>query len=135
MYSRFVMFALGLAVISGCGESKPKGDLPPLHPTKGQVLRGGQSVAGGSLQFEADPPIADVTLSAEVKADGTFEVSTLHTQSQKKATGAPAGTYRVTYMPNYGDQTAGPNPMPNELKEKVTIKEGPNDLTLELGKK
>jgi hypothetical protein len=128
---------LGLAVALGCDSGKPKGDLPPLHPTKGRVVRGGQPVSGGSLQLQPDPAVPNVTVTAEVKPDGTFEVQTLHTQSQKKAAGAPVGTYRATYMPALGDQTqgAGANPTPVSPAQTYTIKEGPNELTIELGKK
>lgn len=127
--------ALGLALLIGCTAGKPKGDLPPLHPAKGKVVRAGQPVAGGMVRFQPEPDIPDVVVNAEVKPDGTFELQTLHAVSQKKAGGAPAGTYRVTYYPNLGDQTQGPNPAPVTPAQKYTITEGPNDLTVEVGKK
>src|SRR5262245_41723556 len=126
---------VGLVVLFGCDGGKPKGELPQLHPAKGKVVRGGQPVTGGSLRFFADPDDPDVVIGGEVKLDGTFKLQTMHAQSQKKATGAPAGTYRVTYHPPLGDQTAGPNPAPVEVPQPQTIQAGSNDLTIEVGKK
>ena len=127
--------AFGLALLIGCDGSKPGGDLPALHPARGKVVRGSEPVGGGTVRFFADPDNPDVVTSAEVKTDGTFELQTMHAQSQKKATGAPAGTYRVTYYPLLGDQTAGPNPAPVEVAQKQTIQAGQNDLTIDVGKK
>jgi len=132
---RTLGLAAALAVLVGCDGSKPTGDLPPLHPAKGKVVRGSEPVRGGTVRFFADPDNPDVVLNAEVKPDGTFELQTLHAQSQKKATGAPAGTYRVTYYPPLADQTAGPNPAPIEVAQKQTIQAGANDLTINVGKK
>ena len=127
--------ALGLVVLFGCDGSKPKGELPPLHPATGKVVRGGQPVTGGSLRLQADPEDPDVVVTAEVKPDGSFELQTMHAQSQKRGPGAPAGTYRVTYFPPMGDQTAGPTPEPVEVRQPQTIQAGQNSLTIDLGKK
>ena len=48
------LLVIGLAVLVGC-DDKPKGDLPPLHPAKGKVVRGGQPVNGGSVRFQMEP--------------------------------------------------------------------------------
>ena len=79
--------------------------------------------------------VLDLVVGGEVNTDGTFELNTMHAQSMKKAAGAPVGNYKVTYFPPLGDQTAGPNPAPIELPNTFTIKEGPNDISVEVGKK
>jgi hypothetical protein len=132
---RTLALVLGLALAAGCDNGKPKGDLPPLHPAKGKVVRAGQPVAGGLVRFHADPDDPDVIVNADVAADGTFELHTLHALSQKRGTGAPAGTYRVVYFAAMGNQTEGLPAGPIELPQKQTIQAGNNDLTLELGKK
>ena len=126
-----------IVVLAGCDTSKPKAELPPLHPTTGKVVRNGQPAGAGSLQFDPEPALADVRVSAEVRKDGTFEVSTLHTPSGKKATGAPVGVYKATFMPALGDQATGAVAVPTPVTpgETYTIREGKNELTIEIGKK
>ena len=126
---------LGLAVALGCTSDKPTGDLPALHPVKGKVVRGGTPVNGGSVRFHPDPEDLDLVVGGEVQSDGSFELHTQHAQSQKKAKGAPAGTYQVTYYPPAGDQTQGPSPEPVSPTQPQTIQAGSNDLTVELGRK
>jgi hypothetical protein len=127
---------VGLAVLAGCEDGKPKGDLPPLHPVTGKVVRGGQPVSGGLIQFFADPADPDLVINAEVGPDGSFELQTLHSVSQKKAKGAPAGSYKVNYTPPQGDQAQGGAVGGMvALSERQTVKDGPNELTVELGKK
>lgn len=135
MNVRPIAIAFALFALLGCDPGKPKGDLPPLQPAKGKVLRDGQPVNGGSIKFIAENGDLDLVVGGEVNSDGTFELHTMHAQSMKKAAGAPAGSYKVTYFPALGDQTAGPNPAPIELPESVTIKEGQNDVPIEVGKK
>jgi hypothetical protein len=130
-----ILVILGVFVLTGCPGSTPKGDLPTLQPAKGKVLRGGQPVNGGSIKFHAEGGSLDLVVGGEVNADGSFELQTMHAQSMKKASGAPVGRYKVTYFPALGDQTAGPNPAPIELPDTVTIKDGPNDIPIEVGKK
>src|SRR5262249_25187151 len=119
-----------LVVLIGCDEAKPKGDLPPLHPAKGKVVRGGAPVDGGLIQFQAEPANPDLIVNAQVLTDGTFELQTLHAISQKKAPGAPAGTYKVTYMPPTRDQ----NIVPITPAQTYAIQAGTNELTIDLGK-
>ena len=107
-----------------------------MHPAKGKVVRerpAGQRRAGPVLR--PSRTIRTWWSTAEVKSDGTFELQTLHAQSQKKAKGAPAGTYQVTYYPPAGDQTQGPSPEPVSPSQPQTIQAGSNDLTVEVGKK
>lgn len=87
------------------------------------------------VRFQPQPDVPDLIINSVVGADGTFDLQTLHAVSQKKAPGAPAGTYKVTYHPDLGDQTKGGNPVPVTPAATFTIKDGPNELTIELGKK
>jgi hypothetical protein len=132
---RTLSIAIGLVFVAGCQDGKPKGELPPLHPVKGKVVKNGQPVGGGSVRFKIEPDDLDLVVSAEVKADGTFELHSSHAQSQKNGTGAPAGTYSVMYFPPMGDQTAGPTAGPVALAQQVTIQGPTADLTLDIGKK
>src|SRR5262245_1588899 len=130
MRIRSLVATLSLAMLLGCQENKPKGDLPPLHPAKGKVVRGGTPVGGGLVQFQTDPAMPDLIVNSEVKPDGTFELQTLHALSQKKAPGAPAGTYTVTYLPPATDQ----NIVPVIPAQTYPIQAGTNELTIDLAK-
>lgn len=131
------LIAIGLCLLAGCQDGKPKGELPPLNPVNGKVVRNGEPVAGGSVRFKIEPEDLDLVVSAEVKPDGAFELHSSHAQSQKNGLGAPAGTYAVTYLPPMGDQTQmkGPLPGPVELPQKVTIQGPTTDLVIDIGKK
>lgn len=119
-----------------CSESKPKGDLPTLHPTTGTVSRGGSPLTAGQVRLKADPAkpeFTDLLINAEVGKDGTFTLQTIHALSMKKAPGVPAGTYKATFVPSLGDQQG--NIVPIELPTPVTITAGNNELKLELPSK
>lgn len=121
-----------LVLLLGCGDGgRPEGKLPPLQPVHGTVTRGGQPVAGGLVQFRPAKPAAqasDVIVTAEVGANGSFDLATTHALSQNKAAGAPAGDYTVTYVPPGESQDV----MPTVLPGKITIADGPSELTLKL---
>jgi hypothetical protein len=121
-----------LALLLGCsGGGRPAGKLPELHPARGKVTRSGRSVAGGVLQFRAEAATggSDLNVTSVVRDDGSFELSTTHALSQRKAKGAPAGEYTITYLPPGETQDV----MPVTLPDKVTISNGPNELAIELG--
>jgi hypothetical protein len=122
---------LVLAVLVGCSEPKVQGDLPDLHPVKGKVVRAGQPVSGGEIRFTADGIGNDWVINAEVGADGTFELRTLHALSMKKGTGAPAGTWTATYSPPLKNNQA---PVPVRATKPVTVAAGSNDVVVELPK-
>ena len=130
---RLVSFVVFMGLV-GCQANQSKGELPILHSVKGSVTRGGTAVGGGVIQFRPEPDIADMVVNGEVKADGTFELKTLHALSQQSGPGAPAGNYRVVYVaPMVGDQNMAARPV--TLPKPFTIKEGPNEFTIDLGKK
>jgi hypothetical protein len=122
-------FLFLLAAALGCGTSRPGGDLPELHPARGTITRAGQPVSGGALRLKAVASAdTNIRISGVVGADGTFELLTVHALSQKKASGAPAGDYTVSYMPPGETQSV----RPVVLSQRITIKSGENDLTLKL---
>jgi adhesin HecA-like repeat protein len=122
-------FSLLLVLAMGCGTSRPAGDLPELHPARGVVTRGGKPISGGALRLKAVASADNnLRVTGLVGADGAFEFSTMHALSQRKAPGAPAGEYTVTYIPPGETQSVKPIAVPG----RVTIKSGENDLTLKL---
>jgi len=129
------LIVLMAILAAGCQNGKPKGELPPLRPAKGKIVRGGEPVGGGSVRFQAEPDVPDIVVTANVGTDGTFELQTIHATSQKKGVGAPTGTYKAMYYPPQADQMQGKLPAMIEAPQKQTIREGPNDLTVDLPKK
>jgi hypothetical protein len=123
--------ALGLLLLAGCGEKQPA--FPDVHPVRGVVKVGGKPAAGGSVRFDADPAVPGYIISGPVGPDGAFTLTTVRTTDKvaERKPGAPAGAYRVTYMPPAGDQTAGPPPEPPVLPKPVTVEAKENDLTLD----
>ena len=69
MRFRGIALLLGLTALTGCPDGKPKGDLPPLHPAKGKVVRGGQPIGGGLVRFFADSPLAGSGIVLDRKRD------------------------------------------------------------------
>ena len=128
------MLALALAAALGCS-SEPPVKWPELHPAKGVVKVGGKPASGGLVQFRAeDSAAADYLVTGDVGADGSFTLSTGHAQDRRgeRKPGAPAGKYRVTYLPPQGDQTAGRPALPVDAPQPVTITPGDNNLPLDL---
>ena len=69
-------------------------------------------------------------LETGLRANGFTATRTTDKVAERKP-GAPAGTYRVTYLPPAGDQTAGPPPESPVLPRPVTVEAKENDLTLD----
>jgi len=136
MHSRIqgVLFALALVAFIGCqgGNKQPK--FPDLNPVKGTVKKGGQAVNGGVVTFTPEPPSSEFLINSEVGSDGTYNLSTVRlTDSQgERKSGVPAGTYKVTYAPPLGDQTAGGQVNTNQLPKPVTVKAGDNNIPIDL---
>lgn len=124
------------ALLVGCDSGKKQPDFPDLHPVKGVVKKGGSPVAaGGSVQFKStQDDKAEFMITGTIGADGTFNLSTVRSTDSRgeRKSGAPAGTFKVTYSPPYGDQTTGGVQGPIILPNPVTIKAGENDLTLDI---
>lgn len=129
---RTIFLTLVLLGIWGCGPSTKQPDFPNLHPVKGVVKLGGQLVKGGTVQFVPEPDRPEFLINSEVGTDGTFTLSTVRTTDSKgeRRAGAPAGNYRVTYIPMLTDQKAGGIVEPVTTAQIITVQEGPNDLTI-----
>ena len=127
----FLPLAFALA---GCGgPSQPA--FPELHPVRGVVKRGGAAVSGGVVKFTPEPATPDFLVNGEIGADGSFTLSTVRTTDTagERKPGAPAGKYKVTYLPPAGDQTVGPTPQPVTLPAPVTLPSA--DVVIELPKR
>ena len=91
------------------------------------------------VRFTPDPDKSEFLINAVVGGDGSYSLSTVRTTDTKgeRKTGAPAGTYKVQYTPDIGDQTAGGSMDPIHVIKPATVNAGPNDIPIELptGKK
>jgi len=114
----------------------------PTHPVRGTVLFEGAPVAGAKVLFHwigKDGKQKNEAGDALTDADGTFVLSTYEAND-----GAPAGQYVVTVVqqePRFGGNGApGPNLVPAKYASPETsdlsiqVKNGPNELVLELTK-
>jgi hypothetical protein len=97
------------------------------------VNQGGKPVSGGNVRFTPEPARSDFMHTAEVGADGRFTLQTIRTTDGKgeRKSGAPAGRYKVVYVPVMVDQAAGA-PEPAELRQPVTVDAQAADLKLDL---
>lgn len=132
--AHIVLFAVLLAGCSGDGVK-----FPDLHPAKGVVKRGNAPVSGGAVQLRPPDGPGDYIISGVVGSDGTFTLATAHKDDKRgeRKPGAPAGTYKATYMPPAGDQTASPVAGLGqvEVPTTLTVTAGENNLTIDLSKK
>ena len=132
---RSLFFAAALVAAAGCSSSN-SAKWPELHTVRGIVKIGGQTATGGYLIFRGeDSTNADFTVGGNVGSDGTFKLGTLHSleKSSSQKSGAPAGNYRVLYMPaGGGDQITGSSVEPIPSIKPVTVAPGPNDLAIVL---
>ena len=137
MTTRTLVGALAVGLLVGCGSGSKQPNFPDLSPVKGTITRGGSPVKGGAVQFFPDPPKPDFLINSEVGVDGTYTLSTVRTTdtSGERKPGAPPGTYKVTYTPPLGDQTAGGAINPIELTKTFTVTAGNNDIPIDLPRK
>lgn len=130
------ILAAALAAAAGCSPAaKP---WPELHPVHGSVKVGGQNVAAGYVTFRSeDGANSDFMVSGKVEADGKYTLQTTHALEKGSAArpGAPAGRYRVMFMPaGTGDQVTGASVDPIDAPKPVTVNVGENDLPLDFPK-
>jgi len=125
-----MLAAVGMAAIAACSANHAViANQKPVHPVKGQVLVGNQPAAGAFVLFvpvnEPQPP-QDPRPRAEVKADGSFALSTYGEED-----GAPAGEYIVTIRwtdPEDQDRLQGVYSDSASSKLRATVGEKQNDL-------
>ena len=111
----------------------------PTHPVEGKLLVDGQPLAGATVTLYTYNPKSErynSVCDGRTDANGRFQVTTYF-----RFDGAPAGEYTVTVVKR--DKPAAPgaaakNLLPEKYSTpattplKVTVKEGANDLSLEL---
>jgi hypothetical protein len=130
---RTLLILWAAAVFAGCSDRGDQPEFPELHPVTGVVTRSGAPVSGGVVQFQRQPATQEFLVNGVVGPDGAFSLSTVRTTDSRgeRRDGAPAGEYRVTYLPEMLDQTAAP-PDPITLQELQTVASTDNTLSIEL---
>jgi hypothetical protein len=129
--ARYALGLLVLAPLAGC--SGTARGLPALHPLTGKVVKDGQAVPGGTVNFYPEPEQPAYFVYADVGPDGRFAAQTVSVEDPKKTRhpGVPANTYKVTYYPRKVEGT--PTAEPVVAPAPVTVKTGENDVTIDLG--
>lgn len=131
-----LFFASAFAGLVGCGSGQDPNRLPTF-PASGQISFQGKPVPGAFIVLHpkgANSSDEVVRPRAQVKDDGTFELTSYETGD-----GAPAGDYVLTvqwhkFVKHGNDVAPGPNVLPRIYaspdKSPVTVKiaEGPNQL-------
>lgn len=131
--SRVLPFALVLAtVLCGCGPEQPK--FAELHPVSGKITYGGQAPGGGMIKFEPLPANDEFMVNGLLDAEGNFQLKTIRSTDSRgeSKSGAPAGEYKVVFIPKNEDQTVAyvppvmlPNPVKIEAKDNVLTLDAP----------
>jgi hypothetical protein len=126
--SAFLMLAVALA---GCGGTKGT----PLSSVKGKVVQqGGQPLAGAIVMFM---PAQGAPSSGKTDEKGSFEL-----RFNDGRPGAVPGKHRVVISvpgedvpPPEGGKRGPPAKPGVEFRKEAEVKDGPNDLTLEVSSK
>lgn len=129
------LFLPGLLIgLTGCGGDKGQPAFSELNPVTGVVKRNGQPVKGGKITFTMDSDKQEFGVNAVVGADGTYTLTTyrLTDSSGERKPGAPAGSYKVSYVPDITDQTTGGSMDPIRLTAPVSVAAGSNTLNIDL---
>jgi len=102
---------------------------PPLHPVKGTVMKAGQAVSAGTLQFRSDlePPL---TTLADIAPDGSFMAATLF--NDRRLPGARPGPYRITVILAGGAD--GRSFTPIDIDQTFTVEAKENYFTIDVSK-
>ena len=119
---RMIVPILAAMAASGCGE--PKAAVAPIQKVKGKVIpaRPG-SLAGAKIEFVPSSTGAR-TATGELKADGSFELSTYDTND-----GVAQGTYKIRFEQVPGVlKKGGTPPIPPAFLDQDT-----SGLTAEVG--
>jgi hypothetical protein len=114
----------------------------PTHPLKGLVTVDGKPAAAATVRFYAENPM---TMRTQMVADGlTGDDGTFLVSTYKAFDGIPVGEYTVTVVMTGGyddGESEAKNKLPAKYAKpetsgiKVTIKEGPNEVNLDLKSK
>lgn len=119
--------------LTGCGH---KDVMVPVHPVSGKVLFDGKPAEGAvvTLNPKGEGALKSAAPKGTVKPDGSYKIS-VYTDGD----GAPVGDYVATvqWFKMVGEG-AGPNVIPAKYSKPdtspltLTVKEGPNELPIEI---
>jgi hypothetical protein len=126
MLIRFGLLFIVAAVVAGCSRNTSQ-ELPPLHPAKGKITHNGKTVGKGHVRFTPETN-QDYTIFSQVDENGAFDLVTV--RGGKESKGAPAGEFKVFYIPDTGGEQSVSAPI--ETTKTFTIEAKPNELTIEL---
>src|SRR5437870_3937346 len=101
---RLAPLTLALAVVVGCKE--PPKPMPTTYPVTGKVIyKKGGPIARATVTFRSAADIdTQMICNGTTEDDGTFTLTSLRTSDKQEASGAPEGEYRVTIIPNQGQE-------------------------------
>ena len=113
--STFAAFSLGLALVgfSGCGSETQEAPVTTV-PAKGKVTYKGKPLSSGTVVFE--PEGAGREAQAEIKEDGTFELSTY-----KAGDGVVLGPHRVSVRGGSVQKARLPLKFANAASAKIEV--------------
>jgi hypothetical protein len=118
--------ALLLVACAGCGA--PPDVNSQLIPVKGKVTYKGKALTSGSVTFE---PEAGRAAHAEIKPDGTYEISTF-----KAGDGAVLGSHKVSIVGSTGKGNANALPakykFPSSSKLETDVSADKTDYSFDL---
>lgn len=123
-----------LATLTGCKE--PPKPMPATYPVAGKVsYKKGGPIARATITFRSAADVDTQMISTGTTGDdGTFTLITIRVTDHRETDGAPEGEYRVTIIPNQGQEqtrTALPIDWPSTVKVQAKDK---NEFTFEVDK-
>ena len=141
---RFLLVLTTLCLAVGCGGG---GHQIKLYPVKGKVTLDGKPLSKCFISLATENPVkgGEGQFASKLSDTGEFTITT-----EKGASGAPAGKYKVVfYLPPeeaMKAMSAGPGayaatPFPNEYSnvktspKEVEVTTGPNNLVIEIQSK
>jgi hypothetical protein len=111
----FWLWTITTALVStgiiGCRD-KNQTNMPKTYPVQGVVrYKSGQALKGGTIIFKSvDHPT--LTITGEIKTDGSFTLVTLVDGKGKKVEGAPEGKHEIVVYPPSDE---------NQMSEDITV--------------
>ncbi len=116
-----------LVLAAGCGKSD--GQMPTTYPVTGTVaFQDGEPLRGGFIVFRAASE-EGLSISGVVGEDGSFTLQTL--KGKEKASGAPEGSYKVSYLPHQGEDQRMLMP-PVELPQSFQVEPKENHIEIKV---
>ncbi len=126
---RGLVFAVVLACLAVMGTGCSRTKAYKLNPVRGRVLLENNPVTGGTIRF-VNPADPNVVATSPIASDGTFSLQSRTMGATRGSDAGPEGTYQVVI--------SMPPPAPNRpfpsitAPESITVKEGDNEITVEL---